>query len=565
MLPFSERITEEFKSLTLRLIRLGRLLSLTCFGFLLASCAENQTDELPTIAPVSEIAAKVSEPTAQVTATSIPAVPTATPTPTPTSSPTPAPISYSIDGLIPADYLHPLTQLSTAQFIQTDEEAELAINLTRGEPIGSLVFAVAAKFPTVRDDITMSELTGAQLFGTAETVAIWQTVFPQIQAVPEGKLGETLWSTNNSLAILPFDALTPDLKVLAIDGQSPLRREFEPAAYPLALQIGLEGAPDAVAAFRENVGFLTNRDPEKMTRVAMTGVTALVRATAAQMEYAGVLFPGEVVAPIMQSADIAHISNEVPFAENCPFPNAVSQSVTFCSRDNYFELLTHLGVDVVEVTGNHSNDYGTDAMLRSLNKYTAANMNYYGGGINHSDAFQPAFVYDHGNKIAFVGCNSFGPVGAWATADRPGTAKCGDLGEMKALISRLSGEGYVVISTFQYEEIYSYAATASQKRDFGALAEAGASAVSGSQSHHPQAFAFENGGYIHYGLGNLFFDQMFSLGTRQVFIDEYVIYDGQLISVELWTGLIEHYSRPREMTPAERYALLNSVFRASGW
>ena len=182
-----------------------------------------------------------------------------------------------------------------------------------------------------------------------------------------------------------------------------------------------------------------------------------------------------------------------------------------------------------------------------------------------NDAFQPAFVYDHGNKIAFVGCNSFGPGFAWATADQPGTAPCGDLSEMTEQIEQLSADGYVVIATFQYEEIYSYQATASQIRDFGALADAGASAVSGSQSHHPQAFGFQNGAYIHYGLGNLFFDQMNSLGTRQMFMDSYIIYDGRMISVELWTGLIEYYSRPREMLPAERTALLDSVFRASGW
>jgi poly-gamma-glutamate synthesis protein (capsule biosynthesis protein) len=54
-------------------------------------------------------------------------------------------------------------------------------------------------------------------------------------------------------------------------------------------------------------------------------------------------------------------------------------------------------------------------------------------------------------------------------------------------------------------------------------------------------------------------------GTRQTFIDTYVIYDGRLLSVELWTGLIEDYARPRLMTPAEREQLLRTIFQASGW
>ena len=76
---------------------------------------------------------------------------------------------------------------------------------------------------------------------------------------------------------------------------------------------------------------------------------------------------------------------------------------------------------------------------------------------------------------------------------------------------------------------------------------------------------FDNGAFIHYGLGNLFFDQMDMLATRQAFVDTYVIYDGRLLSVELWTGLIENWARPRLLTAEERADLLNTVFAASGW
>jgi poly-gamma-glutamate synthesis protein (capsule biosynthesis protein) len=55
------------------------------------------------------------------------------------------------------------------------------------------------------------------------------------------------------------------------------------------------------------------------------------------------------------------------------------------------------------------------------------------------------------------------------------------------------------------------------------------------------------------------------LGTRQSFIDIYVFYDGELISVELYTSLIENYCCPRAMSDEERAQLLESVFQASGW
>ena len=95
--------------------------------------------------------------------------------------------------------------------------------------------------------------------------------------------------------------------------------------------------------------------------------------------------------------------------------------------------------------------------------------------------------------------------------------------------------------------------------------DAGASIVSGSHAHHPQAIEFYHDGFIHYGLGNLFFDQMWSLGTRQQFVDRHVIYRGRHVSTELLTYMLEDYSQPRLMTTGERRELLQAVFEASGW
>ena len=124
----------------------------------------------------------------------------------------------------------------------------------------------------------------------------------------------------------------------------------------------------------------------------------------------------------------------------------------------------------------------------------------------------------------------------------------------------------MVIVGLQYQELYAYAATAQQAADFMALATAGATIVNGSQGHHAQGFAFSPAGHlIHYGVGNLFFDQMDRLGTRQTFVDRHVIYDGRHIATDLWTGLIENWARPRAMTAPERALFLQSIFGASGW
>ncbi|MCB0033938.1 MAG: CapA family protein [Anaerolineales bacterium] len=553
------------------MLKQPKLLSLFFFTLLvvLSSCLST-----PEEAPLDS-APEVGQPTLQATAAPITiasnegettAVDAPVVTATPSPSPTPTPWRIAVTADVPPEMVAVIERLPADRFVlAAGDEVDARLVLNGGEPLATWVYVAVGPFATLSDGVTWASLQNETVLAAPSTAAAWQTTFANMVVVGEDQLLDELWGQRPMVAIVPFHHLTAEMKALQVDGLTVLTRGLDTAVYPLTVTVGVTGNPELIAELKALWPLTTNRDEAKLTRVTMTGVTALVRATAAQMEYAGVLFPGEEVAPVLQAADIAHISNEVPFAANCPFPDAVSESLVFCSRDPYFELLTHVGADVIEVTGNHSNDYGPESMVRSLDLYEAAEMQYYGGGRDLADARQAALFTDHGNKIAFVGCNPVGPQFAWATAAQAGATPCGDFSELEAQIAQLAAEGYVVIATMQYQEIYDYFATASQIRDFGRLADAGAAAVSGSQSHHPQAFAFQNGSYIHYGLGNLFFDQMDQLGTRQMFMDTYVIYDNQLLNVELWTGLLEYYARPRLMLPAERADLLRTVFAASGW
>jgi poly-gamma-glutamate synthesis protein (capsule biosynthesis protein) len=198
---------------------------------------------------------------------------------------------------------------------------------------------------------------------------------------------------------------------------------------------------------------------------------------------------------------------------------------------------------------------------------------YYGGGTNADEARLPILLEHNGNKIAFMGCNvgcqvkNEIPCNAIATDNHPGAAQC-DFNWISDEISRLRDDGYLVIFTFQHREYYTYTAQPNLVYDFGQVAAAGASIVSGSQAHQPHGFAFDDDAFIHYGLGNLFFDQFhFCAGYAcdDAFIDQHVFYDGQYISTELITIRFADLARPRLMTPEERSRFLEIIFNASGW
>ena len=121
--------------------------------------------------------------------------------------------------------------------------------------------------------------------------------------------------------------------------------------------------------------------------------------------------------------------------------------------------------------------------------------------------------------------------------------------------------------TFQYYESYQVKPGLSQKTTFEEMSDAGADIVNGSQAHLPQTYEIRNNRLIHFGLGNLFFDQMDVpvVGTRRLFIDLHTFYQGRYISTQVKTLYFEDWGRPRFMTEDERSAFLEEIFSKSVW
>jgi hypothetical protein len=258
--------------------------------------------------------------------------------------------------------------------------------------------------------------------------AIWGPVAgTSVQVMAKNDLMEYAWAhaERPALAILPFESLNPRWKVLSVDGLSPIHKDFDLENYRLKIPISLNGDPELIALIKSNFEIPpSNLDPQKMTILAMTGVTALVRATAYEMEKYGIMYPGQDIREELLSADITHISNEVPFAENCPYPDPTAVEIRFCSRDGYIQLLEDIGTDVVELTGDHFQEWGMEAMLHTLDMYRERGWLYYGGGVNLADGRKALLIEKNRNRIAFIGCNEKG--GSFAQADEtsPGAASC---------------------------------------------------------------------------------------------------------------------------------------------
>jgi poly-gamma-glutamate synthesis protein (capsule biosynthesis protein) len=471
-------------------------------------------------------------------------------------------------------------------FASDETTANIRLEVGEQNPVSGWVYALVTPFPSMLQGVTgddlllrwqggsMSANGNPPLLMDSNTYEMFSAHWgpagdASVQVMAKEELLEYAWAPAGQLvlAIVPFEDLEPRWKVLPVDGLSPIDKSFDLENYRLKIPISLNSSDQAmIALIKSNFAIPpSNLDPQKLTTVAMTGVTALVRATAYAMERNGVMYPAQDIREWLRNADITHISNEVPFAENCPYPNPTQADVRFCSRDGYIQLLEDVGTDVVELTGDHFQDWGTEAMFHTLDLYRERGWLYYGGGSDLTDGRKALLIEKGPNRIAFIGCNAKG--GSFAQADQanPGAAAC-DLDWMAGEISRLKGEGYLVIATFQHLEYYSYDAQPDQQQDFRQLAEAGAVIVSGSQAHQPQGMEFLNGSFIHYGLGNLFFDQYgLCEACRQGLIDRHIFYEGRYISTELLPIQFVDYARSRPMTLEEANSLFQTLFEASGW
>ena len=438
------------------------------------------------------------------------------------------------------------------------------------------IYALSAPYMTLVDDISFDALhcfwNGACdiLNGTdgVSTILISEDNYPEVRSI----FGEDPFKKNiqilskadlfsnmnlaNEWMIIPFEDIEPRRKIISIDGYDVLYNKFDPDTWPLTAVIG--DTPEGTDVTSLPV---SNRDANKLTNLVLTGVTAMVRGTASYMDL-DPLYPASLIREPLIDADILHINNEVPFYEKCNIQEHYN-GLVFCSKPSYMALLEDIGTDVLELDGDHFGDHGDEPVYVTLDIYDEAGIPYYGGGHNRQEAQQPLLIDHNGNRFAFLGCNGKELGYATASDTRPGAVHC-DLDLMQQQIRELRKQGIIPIVTFQHLEVFQVRAIDDVREDFERVRDAGAVIVSGSQSHIPMEFDVSSTNFIHYGLGNLFFDQAFFLPeTAEAFIDRHIFYDGRYINTELLTIRFTNNALSHYMDPEDRAQLLNRIFKIS--
>jgi len=194
-------------------------------------------------------------------------------------------------------------------------------------------------------------------------------------------------------ALVSVNDLTSDQKALSVDGNYYFDDYENGAMYRVFKFTATDGSDlvsDSVSEVEDLKTRISDSLPEFPTKdtvlsINQTGVTALSRGMQTKMESLGVdgTYFAEKIQDFLKATDLTHISNEVSFSDDC---TTSSGSVVLCSPWEMYSAITAIGTDIVELTGNHNNDWSTSANLDTIAKYEEDGLQTFGGGKDEETA-----------------------------------------------------------------------------------------------------------------------------------------------------------------------------------
>ncbi|MCR5699843.1 MAG: CapA family protein [Candidatus Saccharibacteria bacterium] len=406
------------------------------------------------------------------------------------------------------------------------------------------------------DEITLDKDVTISTRNTSEYPDLAKGEYIYSIAVPVTDFYDTRSDRNEfeETEMIPIEELDFSKKLLAIDGEYYLDT-FDKGAYYQVITFDSEKFDEEIKPLVDATFNKTWPSQDKVLTMAQTGVTALSRGMNGKLNEVGdAKFFSAEIADFLRGFDITHTSNEASFSSQATKEN-------ICSDPRFIDLLVDIGLDVVELTGNHNQDCGDEAAKNTVDIYAENNIKVVGGGKTAEEAAKPLELSEKENNITFLAYNL--STGGATLDDTPGANQY--IEERAATeITAAKERGDFVIVDIQYFECSAYvsetedptcdaadSAAGDQVGFFRHLIDMGANVVVGTSAHQPQTFELYEDGVIYYGLGNLFFDQAWWPGTTRSLVLAHYFYDGKLLQTRIIPTVYDKNFQTRVMEDPE--------------
>ncbi len=342
----------------------------------------------------------------------------------------------------------------------------------------------------------------------------------------------------STLALVAAGAATPLVRALSVGGVDPLR---QPGQYPLTVP----GEPASASVLP--------------VTLAVVGDIMLGRRVGAAMERTGdFAAPLRPFAGRLASADVTVGNFEATLSRD---GSPTQGGDSFAADPRVAEGLNLAGFDVLSLANNHVGDWGSRALVQTVERVQAMGILPVGAGADLAAARSPAIVEANGIRVGVLATDSIGESPA-AQASAPGTnrvdmpPRTGPLDT--AAVQRVTGDVQalrpsvdLLLVVTHWGSQYTNVPEQSQRTLGRALLDAGADLVVGGHPHWVQGVEVVGERLLVHSLGNFVFDMTFSWQVQEGVLLEAVAWGRRLVAVELVPYVIGADFAPRPV-PADR-------------
>ena len=216
-------------------------------------------------------------------------------------------------------------------------------------------------------------------------------------------------------------------------------------------------------------------------------------------------FSTDVIAE-MKNADILMANHSFAYRNNGIRNREQANYMYYGSKNDNVSILKDMGVDIVNIGNDHTNDYQISAFNDTIEVLRNAGIEYVGGGVEKQDALTPRYFIAGGMKIAYVAlAESATKASAPAVGETSSGIVLGSNTKLYAeMIDTASKNADFVVAYVDFNSYIDKDANASdaQAKLARALVDRGADAVIGSSSTTLQEIEYYEGCPIVYSLGS---------------------------------------------------------------
>ena len=178
----------------------------------------------------------------------------------------------------------------------------------------------------------------------------------------------------------------------------------------------------------------------------------------------------------------------------------------FKTSSTFLKSLKSVGLNLANIANNHSYDYGLKGFEDTLKNLDRTGLDYVGGGLNSSAAYEGQIYTIKGLRIGILGIAKVnGGPESIATRDKAGTTNGYDNISTEQAITQLRAASDVVIILTHWGEEGSFCPRPSERSSAKKWSALGADIILGSHTHTLQPVILENNKLTAYSMGNFIF------------------------------------------------------------